>query len=52
MKQVNIFDFIEDDYIPSYDISKYQVKRINSEGILYFIITLLGFGLIVLIIIF
>ena len=31
MKQVNIFDFIEDDYIPSYDISKYQVKRINSE---------------------
>ena len=26
MKQVNIFDFIEDDYIPSYDISKYQVR--------------------------
>ena len=27
MKQVNIFDFIEDDYIPSYDISKYQVRN-------------------------
>lgn len=31
MKQMNLYDYIEDDYIPSYDISKYKVKKINCE---------------------
>lgn len=29
--QSSIYDYIEDDYIPSYDISKYSVKLINCE---------------------
>ena len=31
MEQMNIFDFIEDDYIPSYDLNKYEVKLIPCE---------------------
>jgi len=31
MDQLTLYDFIKDDYIPSYDISKYKVKRIGCE---------------------
>ena len=31
MEQMNIFDFIENDYNPSYSIVNYQVKLITCE---------------------
>ena len=31
MEQLTLYDFIEDDYFPSYDISKYKVKKIGCE---------------------
>lgn len=31
IKKMNIFDFIDDDYKPSYDINNYKVKLINCE---------------------
>jgi len=38
MNQMNLFDFIENDYKPSYDISKYKVKRIGCETAKQYII--------------
>lgn len=31
MQQLDIFDYIKDDYKPSYDINNYKVKLINCE---------------------
>ena len=31
MNQLNLYDFIDDDYKPSYDISNYKVKKIDCE---------------------
>lgn len=38
MKQINIFDFIQDDYIPSYSIQNYKVEKISCETAKQYII--------------